>query len=207
MADNYLERKMEEHRNGGSAYRPVRKVSVAGNRPGVWQLPFAERRVLVTGSGAEIDRMIVEQLRCTGCKVAFMGGDKAESTELARRVGAQWHPVEYGDGEALLRSVAIICRAWGDIDAVVSTIGAVPEAVLSGWLKHRAEKPYPNPFGGRIVMTEPVEMPLPHSIMESLKQFGITATTVAGDTVNDTTVAAMMAINYNIKVVSDPCGQ
>lgn len=199
MADNYLERKMEEHRNGGSVRKPVRKVAAAGNLPGVWRLPYAERRVLLLGDGSALDRMISEQLRSTGCKVAFMGGDKGASTELARRIGAQFHPVDYDCDGAMRKSVALICRAWGDIDAVVSTIGVIPSAVLEALRDYRADKPYPNPFGGRIVMLAPAEMPS-GGMLESLRGFGISAAMVEADNDIDRAAAALLAINYNVAI-------
>ena len=39
MADNYLEKKMEEHRRGGApSYRP--RLTPRGTRPGEWLVKF-----------------------------------------------------------------------------------------------------------------------------------------------------------------------
>ena len=81
MADNYLERKMEEHRSGAPR-KSVHKVASLGCRPGMWEVPFAERRVVVAGNGSDLDVMMVEQLRSVGCKVAFMGGGKKMEMSL-----------------------------------------------------------------------------------------------------------------------------
>lgn len=198
MADNYLERKMEEHRNG-APHKSVRKIALSGCKPGIWQLPFPERRVLLLGEGTTLDSMIVEQLRSVGCKVAFIGGDKEAGTSLARKIGAQFHPVDYHSHEALRASVALICRSWHDIDAIVTTTGCFPEAVAQAWLRYRADKPYPNPFGGRIVAVAPASLPSENDIMQ-LGLFGISVATVTAQHNKDRAVAAMMAINHKFTI-------
>ncbi|MDE7025590.1 MAG: hypothetical protein K2O88_06905 [Paramuribaculum sp.] len=198
MADNYLERKMEEHRKGALC-RTVRKVATAGCKPGVWQLPFVERRVLIVGTGQSVDAMLVESLRNVGCKVAFMGGESDAGVALARKTGAQFHPVDYECEEDLRRSVALICRAWGDIDVVVGTAVECPFAIVEAWAEFRSNKPYPNPFGGRLVAVASAEWS--DDAKSLLLPYGVTTAVVKSD--DDATIVdvVMMALIHKFTVL------
>lgn len=198
MADNYLERKMEEYRSGAPR-KSVHKVASLGSKPGMWGMPFAERRVLIVGAGLPPDVRLVEQLRSVGCKVAFMGGDGAAGTELARKTGAQYHPCCYSDADAMARSVAIICRNWGDIDVVVSTVGCFPLAIAKGWNDYRVDKPYPNSYGGRIIAVNGATLPGKEEL-EALKVHGIAAMTVEADDAEAVVDAVMMAMLHKVRI-------
>lgn len=98
MADNYLERKMEEHRRGPMpAYR--RHVTSRGVPPGTVSFPFPVRRILVLSAGEGTDSAaernvvalrdsIVEALAATGCRVAFAESDIVWRNRLAQTTGA-----------------------------------------------------------------------------------------------------------------------
>lgn len=198
MADNYLERKMEELRSGAPR-KSVHKVASLGCRPGIWEVPFAERRVVVAGNGSDLDVMMVEQLRSVGCKVAFMGGGKKDGNELACRTGAQFHPTKYDDWEGLMRSVALVCRAWGDIDVVICTVEHLPVPLLEAWNNYRNDKPYPNSYGGRIITVNGAGLP-ENGVLEALKAHGIEPVEVRADEPADAVAAAMMAMVYRFRV-------
>ena len=62
MADNYLERKMEEHRSGSGT--PKKKISpVEGKRPGELTVKFPPRRVLVTDGADGVGGAVVKAFR------------------------------------------------------------------------------------------------------------------------------------------------
>lgn len=198
MADNYLERKMEEHRNGAQR-KCVHKTASLGSRAGVWEVPFAERRVLVTGTGSALDALVVEQLRSVGCKVAFMGWEKSEGTELARRTGAQYHPTSYSDAEGLTRSVALVCRAWGDIDVIISTLECLPSPILEAWKNYRADKPYPNSYGGRLIAVNGASLP-GNEVSDALRAHGIVPVSVRADDDGATVASVMMTMLHRFRV-------
>ena len=53
MADNYLEKKMEEHRRGGApSYRP--RLTPRGTRPGEWLVKFTPCEVFIADAGAPL---------------------------------------------------------------------------------------------------------------------------------------------------------
>lgn len=122
MADNYLEKKMEEHMRGPKpAYRP--KTTPSGNRPGNISFRFPPCRVFVTGGASGIGSAIVSAYREAGCRVAFCDIDNKKGTSTAQRTGAQFHPVDVSDADALDACLIRVIEAWGDIDIIVNNVG------------------------------------------------------------------------------------
>lgn len=122
MADNYLERKMEDYRLGKSGGSNVKRVSATA-KPGTVNVKFPPRRVFVTGGASGIGRAIVEVFRKAGCRVAFCDIDPKAGAATAQATGAQFHPVDVCDVEALEACLARLLDAWGDIDVVVNNVG------------------------------------------------------------------------------------
>lgn len=120
MADNYLERRMEDYRAGRlrTQSRPPVKGSAAAPVPEL----AAMRVFLLTPSVSSSPRAeaLVRLLRSQGCRVAFTDTDAAAGNRLAQATGAQCHPVDCADEEAVARSREIIIRRWGGIDATIT---------------------------------------------------------------------------------------
>ena len=121
MADNYLERKMEEHRRGGApGYRP--RVTPTGVRAGSVVFPFPVRRMLVvldvTANDPHLTTTpllglrdaLVKALAATGCKVAFTESDMMARNRLAQACGACG--VAPGDTD-------VVSSRWEGIDSVI----------------------------------------------------------------------------------------
>lgn len=122
MADNYLERKMEEHRAGrGVSYRP--KLTPTGKRQGELTVKFPPRRVFVTGGASGIGRAIVKAFCDAGCRVAFCDIDAAAGSRTAQSLGARFYPVDVSDTCALEACMQSIFDLWGDIDILVNNVG------------------------------------------------------------------------------------
>lgn len=122
MADNYLEKKMEEHLKGGSQHRQKR-LSPSGNRPGKLTVDFPPRRVYVTGGAAGIGAAIVKAFCDAGCKVAFCDKDAKSGAASAQKYGAQFHPLDVTDSAALEASIRRVQERWGAIDVMVNNVG------------------------------------------------------------------------------------
>lgn len=122
MADNYLERKMEEHRAGNAtAYRP--KLTPSGKRQGELTFKFPPRRVFVTGGASGIGKAVVKAFCDAGCKVAFCDNDNTAGTRTAQSLGARFYPVDVTDVTALEACMQSLFDLWGDIDVVVNNVG------------------------------------------------------------------------------------
>lgn len=122
MADNYLERKMEEYRSGKTQQRVVKRTP-SGAKPGTINIKFPSRRVFITGGAKGIGRAIVEAFRNADCKVAFCDKDSKTGTATAQATGAQFYPVDVTDANSLDLCVDRVIKAWGDIDVIVNNVG------------------------------------------------------------------------------------
>lgn len=84
MADNYLENKMEEHRNNPA--RRMRGITPAGRKPGYALLPFDVRAAIVKAPVVNLAaREIISELRATGCRVALISSDP-EAAKAAQQL-------------------------------------------------------------------------------------------------------------------------
>lgn len=120
MADNYIEKRMEELRSGalGRGMR-ARCASDVPREGAGFMKGFAGRRVLLLGGDGELGREMVESLREVGCRVAFTGCDAEAGKELARRTGSQFHPFTGESAGNLDNSARLLVRNWRDLDVVV----------------------------------------------------------------------------------------
>lgn len=86
MADNYLEKKMEEHRRG--SFKPQRRTTPSGTPPGKVLMPFDLQRAVLTADGTEVPPVLsafAKALRCTGCRVALCCEATKAATAFARQ--------------------------------------------------------------------------------------------------------------------------
>ncbi len=122
MADNYLERKMEEYRSGISQHRVVKRTP-SGAKPGTINIKFPSRRVFVTGGAKGIGRAIVGAFRNADCRVAFCDNDTKAGAATAQAMGAKYYPIDVTDANALDTCLTRIIEEWGDIDVIVNNVG------------------------------------------------------------------------------------
>lgn len=172
MADNYLERKMEDLRSGklaNTSYKP------APARKGHLYIPFPSRRVLVTGGANGIGRAIAKAFLKAGCKVAVFDNDREAGEMLAKIDGARFYNLDLADVAATEKAVADLISAWRDIDIVVSNAGVSefksledttvddfrrildinlqPAFIIArGLAIHRKHLPLQNSYGGRFII-------------------------------------------------------
>lgn len=89
MADNYLEKKMEDYlrSRGAGGHRGRTRMS-----PGTVTVRYPSVRVLVADGCSERGRAIIAALRSMGCRVAFVDADSVAGNHLAQDTGSQFHP-------------------------------------------------------------------------------------------------------------------
>lgn len=94
MADNYLEKKMEEHRRAPSPALP-RRYSPLGVKAGTACLPFGRRRILVCGLPAapEAAEAAVRALGATGSTVFFLCDDLKRGRALSQATSTRHIPL------------------------------------------------------------------------------------------------------------------
>lgn len=111
MADNYLEKRFEEHyaQSAQKKSTPHKAMKV--------------RRVLVTGGAHGIGEAIVRNMRVAGHNVAFCDIDDERGEEIARTTGTRYFHCDVRDAEALETLFGTVTREWGDVDILVNNVG------------------------------------------------------------------------------------
>lgn len=145
MADNYLERKMEEHRAGtaqrrGSALPSKGKVS--------FNLP--PKRIIVCGHNNALSKAIIKVFAEAGCRVSLYVTDSSDTVPDAggaRLIQSTGNPAT---------DLSTVLNSWGDIDVVISTqSGDVVSQIIETIIEHRLKLPYPNDYGLRVINVSP----------------------------------------------------
>lgn len=126
MADNYLERKMEEHCANSHSRRPANAQSPsAGSHPGYLTIKFPPRRVFITGGAKGVGRAIIDAFREASCQVAFCDVNCKTGNTTAQETGARYYPLDVADTEALDRAMRDVIKRWGGIDIIINNVGTV----------------------------------------------------------------------------------
>lgn len=177
MADNYLEKKMEEHRlraANGPRKTASRSASASKVQSGTLMIVYPQLRVVVTGGASGIGAEIVKAFRKIDAKVDFYDIDTKKGGKLAQETGSRFIPCDVRDAASLTSALRRTLTDRGDIDVVVNNVGIGdfkplesttatdfdniintnlrPIYLITGQLaRHRAELPTRNPYGGRVV--------------------------------------------------------
>lgn len=123
MADNYLERRMEDYRNGKLS--TMRMSSVTVKRPSM------QLRVFIIGGDTQLGIEYVNNLRKCNWKVAFTDSDLKSGRTLAQASGAQHHPISVDKVEAITASIRKVMDLWGAIDIVINCCNNLSSEVVN----------------------------------------------------------------------------
>ncbi len=108
MADNYLERRMEELRSGRLAI----KKAIPGIKP-------KARRILMAGGCHGIAREKALEYRKSGCRVAIFDSDEVVGKQLAHDHGIRFHRVNLEDESAVSNEMLSLLSTWRGVDIIV----------------------------------------------------------------------------------------
>lgn len=118
MADNYLEKKMEDYNRMRPAPAKIRR-SLPPSKQGLL-VETGELRILVSDIDAVWGRSLVDAFRESGCKVAFISADSRKGTKTAQATGSLFYPA-HNTNESVLQALDYLASHWGGIDAVILT--------------------------------------------------------------------------------------
>ncbi len=107
MADNYLEKKFEEHLN--APYKPVKPRHA----------PTKERRAVVVFGAEGIGAAVVKSLRVAGHKVAFCDTKEEAGKETALRTGSDFFCADPHNADELVGFLSSVASKWGGVDIIV----------------------------------------------------------------------------------------
>lgn len=116
MADNYLERRMEDLRTGRPSSPSNHRSGGSLRNSHSLNLVFPITRILVAEGLSELGMALVKAFRSVDMKVAFSAPSCPEGTFFARKSGARFCPSP--DMGSVIVSLE---KAWGGVDMVVIT--------------------------------------------------------------------------------------
>lgn len=140
MADNYLEKKMEELRNRKAGCAPTR-VSTASRH--LLTFPFKPLCVLVIARDRHAVSQYIKPFQNAGCRVAVVSTIDAAETDLPQNHGCRYYVI--GNDEQASATFSNLIASWRDIDVVVM-LDNLP-AMTALLRAHAAARPYPNDWG------------------------------------------------------------
>lgn len=190
MADNYLERRMEELRRGDTA-----KNYFAGKnsvRKGGLHFAFPPKRVLIVSEHPKASDLALTFLR-TESKVAMMHSRGEEGAAMAASNGIRFYHLQ--SPQQLSGYFSDLMKAWRDIDILV-TDTSTSDTLLSQWRQHRERFPYVSDYTCRIIILGNKD---PNVLTEEAERVKATVNTInssAPDT-DFSPLAAMLAIPAN----------
>lgn len=114
MADNYLEKRLEDYRNGKLQSSPKGKSGIKSGSTLV-------ARAYIVGGCCEQGRNMVQKLRNYGWQVAFCDTNEKDGRKLAQTMGAQFHPMDELTADAISDSLRMVVERWGGVDFIVLT--------------------------------------------------------------------------------------
>ncbi|MCM1348580.1 MAG: hypothetical protein NC338_04140 [Firmicutes bacterium] len=110
MADNYLEKRMEDYLRGTPAGKNSYKIS-----RNVFREPMPQRHVIMMGQVNDLAKSIMVKLSGCGCKVAFTSSNDTTPSKLAQETGALFVP-----GSNVDRMLEVAKSRWGTIDFIIA---------------------------------------------------------------------------------------
>lgn len=118
MADNYLEKRMEDYRKGGLQKT---KSTAAGRRSqGVAGLRLAYQTALVAIADPALREAVVNQFAASGCRTAFLCADSRKGAALAQASGAMFCPAVDLSPDSVERMAAVARERWGELGLLVA---------------------------------------------------------------------------------------
>lgn len=155
MADNYLEKKMEELHNRKAGCAPTR-VSPASRH--LLTFPFKPLRVLVISRDRHALSQYTGPFQNAGCRVAVISTIDAAETDLPQDHGCRYYAIDndeqtapaFSNDEQTTAAFSNLIASWRDIDVVVMLDNwpAMTELLRA----HSSAQPYPNDWGFPILV-------------------------------------------------------
>ena len=185
MADNYLERRMEDLRSG--RVNPSGGAGIGGGvkatRKGMVSFPMPEKRVLIIDTSTDGPGVaIAESFSRTGCRTALF-----HNKEMNPVQGIRCYPIaDAAAGSGISDAFRNLLKAWRDIDVLIPVDPEHAELseLLGIWGAHKEAFPIPSEYGARIIPVECIvgapedAGPLFDALPTGLGRFGATVNRV-----------------------------
>lgn len=123
MADNYLEKRMEEYRAGKLAPKITRTAAAPQHKPGEVTVAFPPMNALVLCGDAALTQTVCGAFRKADMRVAFCMADNREGTRIAQTTGSRFYPYAVDDVVKLGSTIADLADRWGGVDVIADLRG------------------------------------------------------------------------------------
>lgn len=157
MADNYLEKRMDDYRAGRLGVKQRRQACSSVGIPAdaiIHRLP--PLRILVAGLPVPMLDSVASAFLERRCKVAVFTDDAALGQLLAHDKGARHCPFDgpVAAGDIMTRHLDRLLHDWRNLDIIVAT-PALASALLEAWTAHNARYPIPTDYRPRFITVSP----------------------------------------------------
>lgn len=153
MADNYLERKMEELRNAPRTSRSARPASSAAGtmpRAGKITFPMPRKRVLISGLGGALLPELIDAFSKTDCRVALFSSDKVTGETMAYDSGIRFHHADTENPQNIASEFQSLLKAWRGVDMIICS-PELDNALAEVWRAHLDRFSFPDSYGSRMI--------------------------------------------------------
>lgn len=122
MADNYLEKKMEEYRR--RTPRPVMRRSPSGVARNIAAMPCALNGAFIVCNG-QLSPLLcacAKALRDTSCRIGFCSTDHSYGNKTAQQLSLQFYPIAELTDTSVENAIFKATESFGKIDALIKEI-------------------------------------------------------------------------------------
>ena len=172
MADNYLEKKMEELRSGRLQHQNAPKRQVRGGL----NYPFKPLRILFITGEYRFIKQYIAPLVTLGCRCAVISTIADTITDLGSQHGIRYYHTDTHRDPA--EAFENLISAWRDIDAVIVTDIQSGLKLLPAIRRHIINLPYPNDWGTPIVVISDKRISRYNSDQENIARLSDEAATL-----------------------------
>ncbi len=160
MADNYLEKKMEELRSGSLAGKPSGKRTVSTSSPksgkGAITFPFPPKSIIIVEPYSKLAFAIASYFHSIGCRVATLGSasdSKSETLENEyRNLGIRViSSADYNVSTTLIQPMTDLLRDWKRVDIIINFSKSAECTIANLISEYLAQRPAPTDYLPRIL--------------------------------------------------------
>ncbi len=155
MADNYLEKRMEELRSGKTASKAPHTGSIANTL----QFAFPSKRILIINGFSAEGYHVAESFRRAGSRVSFMSeADNERDESYIRKAGDAGYMIcRAVSCESLTRTIKCILSQWRSIDIIIDFGSGLSDKIIPIIRDYLNRQPSHSDYQTRTITVEKIE--------------------------------------------------
>lgn len=130
MADNYLEKRMDDYRRGVNKISSRRYHNSASTGK---QIVIEPQNLLLCIADKDLNTALLHELQGNpGLKVAFLGIDRIAGSRLAQSTGGLFIPVGSFDAAEAVKAYGIVTSRWGSLGVLLTDLADICGCIDTG---------------------------------------------------------------------------